>query len=498
MLAPVRKEAMEVDADPATDTVNAWVRKLIGTVKDRIVCDTLVESRLKGVNEAVLMNMRVEQLREAHRRLNEDLVDPIPLPTPRFAYARNQKNLVVVSLMQIQKRFSQLAGPSERPRKARKSSAPGHCFIPDTVDQRNLCTRMAPQHAAVLNMSNDQTDYLENLNCLQNGTGKEAKAFKNLVKLAVVAFSAIPEDRSNEVDRALRADLYDAEKEAANDATYKQAVQALRAQMGEEPQAVPEEFVQILDRVASSLADKQALLEKVVKHVPAIVGSTDKGNKKLSEKEKVATFLNDDNKYRKHHEHMRKAVHLVLVDMPIVLEELIEAVSIDAVTLAMNREAYHNKLHPLHTKVYKRIEAAVERNRKENSVPAPKPKNPVGETIECTEDDASERAAELQTLREQRDKAAAQIRTLYPKFGVYATEYRRAAALRRQKAEDKAAVRDWLNALVTTVEKRVTMREHTDARLSGVHRPTEAHLQAAHEERLQKRRREIDMTSVWL
>ena len=239
-------------------------------------------------------------------------------------------------------------------------------------------------------------------------------------------------------------------------------------------------------------------MEKVVKHVPAIVGSTDKGNKKLSEKEKVATFLNDDNKYRKHHEHMRKAVHLVLVDMPIVLEELIEAVSIDAVTLAMNREAYHNKLHPLHTEVYKRIEAAVERNRKENGVPAPKPKNLVGETIECTEDEAGERAAELQTLREQRDKAMAQIRTLYPKFGVYATKYRRAQELRRQKARDKAAVLDCLNALVTKVEKRVTMRERTDARLIGLHKSTEAHLQAAHEERMQKRRREIDLTPVWL
>ena len=59
--------------------------------------DTLVQTKLKGASDASLSRMRVEQLKDMHRRLNENLDEPIPLPTMRFPYARNEKEAKHVS-----------------------------------------------------------------------------------------------------------------------------------------------------------------------------------------------------------------------------------------------------------------------------------------------------------------------------------------------------------------------------------------------------------------
>ena len=502
-------EIVRVD-DPVTETVNAWVHKLIVTVRGQIGCgsklpsvDELVATKLKNVSIDKLGRMRVDELEEVHRRLNADLDDPILLPTPLFPYARNAKHLVVNSLVDMQMRLSQLADPSatsvSAPKRG-KTDATGHCYISTTIQQRNLGSVSGAKHSAVLCMSNSQEQYLANLDMLQNGTGKKGKAFKANVNLAVTAMSRPPEDKPAEVERMMVKVLLNANERAANHAAYHQATQALREQLKctmEEKEegvdaalvAVPKAMITILERVASSLADRPVLLAKVVKNVPAISGTANKGEKdKLTDNKKIAAFLHSDNR---HHKKMRMAIHLAIVDMPTVLDALIDAVSIDAQQLALHREAYHNKQHPQHTKVYARIEEAVAHHRIKHGVPAPKLKNLVGEVVEEDAESAGERGADVQTLHAERTKAAAQISLLYPDFGAYATAARREARARALKKQEEAETKKEAARKTADKAKLARQRECTKYLLLKANLATQA-IEAA------RRAKEVDATSEWL
>jgi hypothetical protein len=502
---------MKVEADPATEAVNACVREVVGELKDRVVVDTFVETKLKGVSDDSLSSMRIEQLKEMHRRLNEDLNDPIPLPATRLPYARNEKALLVDSLVQIRTRLSRLAGPSEeaeRAPKRGKADGAGQMFIPASIQQPDPDSRAAPKHAAIRALSNSQEEYLANLNRYQHGKGKEVNRFKKDVQLAVTGFfSRVPQDRPAEVEQAIRSSLLDPDEYAANDAKYGKAVAVLKTQLErimKNPKApllkVPASALALFKRVETSLVDRKEVLNKVLEQVQANLAMVQRPYKdkrsgcvleitRLAYNKKRAAFLDPDNA---HHKATRMAAHLAIVGMKDVRTELIEAATIDGQALAERRDAYHNKQHPEHAKVYALVEAELERRRAERGIPAPKPRNLVGEVEDVDSDTEKEMNADVQTLHEARKKARQEILMRYPNFNKFATESLREQAERKQKqqaaAEAKAeAARK--AAAAATLKRHKTCTEYVLFKADL----TEQRVEAA------KRAKVIDQTtSEWL
>ena len=458
---------MEVGADPVTEAVRACVRELVGTVEGQVTVDRFVETRLKGVSEDSLSRLRVEQLKEMHRRLNEGLNDPVPMPTMRFAYARNEKALLVDSLVQTRTRLSQLAGPSEEDEegaeptpKRGKADGAGHWFVPASIQQRNLDSLAGPKHAAIMALSNSQAEYLNNLNLFQHGTGKEANRFKADVKLAVTGFfSRVPEDRPAEVEAAIRSSLLDAGKYEANKKAYGKAVAVLQTQLervknnAEAPlMKVPESAMALFKRVETSLVDRPAMLDRVLEKVQTNLDKIKRPSKdkrsgcvleitRLARNKKRAAFLDPDHE---HHKTTRMAVHLAIVGegMDDVRTELLEASTIDGRALAARRDAYHDAQHPDHAKVHKLVEAEVARRRAERGIPAPEPRNAVGEIIVDKKSAAYKKAPTQADLQPQHDacaKAREEIGLRYPMFGHYATEARREEAARKRQQQARAA-----------------------------------------------------------
>lgn len=512
-------DAMEVEADPATEAVNAWVHKLVGNVKEWIVVDTFVVTKLKDVSDDALGRMRVEQLKEMHRRLNEDLDDPLPLPTLRFAYARNEKALLVDSLVQIRTRFSQLAGPSEGAEQAPKrgkADGAGHWFLPASIQQRNLDSLAGPKHAAIMAMSNSQEEYLANLNQFQNGTGKEANKFKKDVKLAVVGFfSRVPEDRPFEVEQAIWSSLLDPEEYATNDAAYGKAAQVLQTQLERikknakgQPMKVPESALALFKRVEASLLDRPALLDKVLEKVQANLAKIKRSSKdkrsgcvleitRLAHNKKRAAFLDPDHE---HHKATRMAVHPAIVGegMQDARTELIEAATIDRKAFAVRGDAYHNEQHAEHAEVYALVEKEVERRRAARGIPAPKPRNLVGEVEDVDSDTEKDLNQDTRTRHEERAKAREEISSRYPKFNQYATEARREEEARKRQQQAVAEKNAEAKRTAAEAATLATLRRRTADRRNGTHPPTEACLQRVAEARLEARRRAIDKTSEWL
>ena len=528
---------MEVEADPATETVNAWVHKLVGNVKEWVVVDTFVESKLKGVSDGTLSGMRVEQLKEMHRRLNEDLNDPVPLPTMRLPYARNEKALLVDSLVQIRTQLLQLAGPSEETEeteqapKRGKSGGAGHWFVPASLQQPNLDSLSGPKHAAIMALSDNQAEYLANLNRYQNGTGKEAKQFKEDVKLAVTGFfSHVPEDRPAEAEQAIRSSLLDADKYEANDAAYGKAVSVLKTQLrrimnnANAPlMKVPESVLALFASVETSLLDRPELLDKVLDEVQGNLAKITRPHKqkrpgcvleilRLPYNKKRAAFLDPDHE---HHKATRMAVHLELVGegMQAARTELIEAVTIDANALAARHEAYHNARHADHAKVYALVQAEVERRRLVHGIPAPKPRNLVGEVEEVDSDTEKEMNADVQTLHEARAKARQEIGSRYPNFNEFATEARREKVERKRQQQAAADTKAEEARVAGEKATLATLRKRTADRCKGVHTATEERLQKvaaaraaaraeaqaeAEAKAFAQKLREVDATDEWL
>ena len=460
---------MEVEADPATEAVNAWVHKLVDNVKEwirvdteRIRVDTFVETNLKGVSDDTLSGMRVEQLKEMHRRLNADLDEPIPLPTMRLPYARNEKALLVDSLVQIRTQLSKLAGPSEGAEQAPKrgkADGAGQWFIPASVQQPDPDSRAGPKHAAIMALSNSQEEYLANLHRYQSGTGKEVNQFKKDVQLAVTGFfSRVPEDRPAEVEQAIWSSLLDPDKYAANDAKYGKAVAVLKTQLerimknANAPlMKVPESALALFTSVETSLLDRREMLDKVLGQVQANTAymkrtSKDKRSGCLHEitrlpyNKKRAAFLDPDHEY---HKATRMAVHLAIVGegMEGVRTELIEAATIDGQALAVRRDAYHNKQHAEHAEVCKLVEKELVRKRAKDGIPAPKPRNLVGEVIVDKTSVAYLNAptqADLQPQHDASKKARDDIQSRYPNFNKFATEARREKAERKRQQQAAA------------------------------------------------------------
>jgi len=395
-----------------------------------------------------------------HRRLNENLDEPIPLPTMRFPYARNEKALLVDSLVQIRTRLSKLAGPSteaEQAPKRGKAGGAGRWFVPTSIEHPNLDSRAGPKHAAIMALSNSQEEYLANLHRYQHGTAKETKQFKDDVQLAVTGFfSHVLEDRPEEVEQAIQSSLLDSDKYEANLAKYDKAVEALKTQLERikrDPQAplmkVPESVKALFKSVEASLLGQRTLLDELLNKVQGNLEKVQRKGKrpgcvleitKLTINKKRAAFFDSDHA---HHRATRMAVHLEIVgqDMEDVRMELIKAATIDGQELAERRDAYHNKQNAKHAEVCALVDAEVERRRSEHIIAVPKPRNLVGEVItnkKSAEYKKFPTAEDLRPLHEARAKARHEILTRYPDFNKYATEDRRERAERKRKQEAAA------------------------------------------------------------
>ncbi len=287
---------------------------------------------------------------------------------------------------------------------------------------------------------------------------------------------------------------------------------------------VPASAWALFKSVETSLVDRREMLNKVLEQVQANLAMVQRPYKdkrsgclleitRLAYNKKRAAFLDPDNA---HHNATRMAVHLAIVGMNDVRTELIEAATIDGQALAERRDAYHNKQHADHARVYALVEAELERRRTEHGIPAPKPRNLVGEVITDKTSAAYLNAptqADLQPQHDARDKAQQEIRMRYPNFNKFATEHHREQAERKQKQE--AAAEEKAQKARETREKATlaTLRKRTADRREGVHTATEERLQkvaaaraaarakahaAAEAKALAQKIREVDATDEWL
>jgi len=470
-----------------------------------------------------------------HRRLNENLDEPIPLPTMRFPYARNEKALLVDSLVQIRTRLSKLAGPSteaEQAPKRGKAGGAGRWFVPTSVEQPNLDSRAGPKHAAIMALSNSQEEYLANLNRYQHGTGKETKEFKDDVQLAVTGFfSHVPEDRPEEVEQAIQSSLLDPDEYEANLFKYDDAVEKLKEQLERikrDAQAplmkVPESVKALFKSVETSLLDRRMLLDELLNKVQGNLERIRRKGKRpgcvveiarLAINKKRAAFFDPDHA---HHKATRMAVHLEIVgkDMEDVRMELIKAATIDGQALAERRDAYHNKQNAKHAEVCALVDAEVVRRRSEHIIAVPKPRNLVGEVItnkKSAEYQKFPTAEDLRPLHEERAKARQQIFMRYPEFNRFATEARREKAERKRKQEAAAEAAAEAARKAAEAATLATLRKRTADRREGVHTATEACLQKvaaaraaaraeaqaeAEAKALAQKIREVDATDEWL
>ena len=200
---------------PLPQPEHADARNEAGVVASSIIelrMQRLVETNLKGVSDDCLTKSfkTVEKLKELHQRLNERVKEEVPLPELEYKIGRNERGLLVKSiehlrLQRIKEEQEAAARPDEEvaaiaAKRKRKAKALPQ---PELTKKVKVISMPGARQQALLYLAEDEADYHRLAARYEAGD----KALKKDVSLAMVARAEPPEDKPEEVEKAVRQTL---------------------------------------------------------------------------------------------------------------------------------------------------------------------------------------------------------------------------------------------------------------------------------------------------
>ena len=196
----------EEDSD-APVLVATLVHRAIGNVLvgARVAyMDHLVETNLEGVSEDRLTKFLSthDQLNELHRRLNDRVEAKIGVPAAKYKIGRDQTRRLLqaieeLRLQRIKEGDAMAAAATKRKRKDKPLQQP------ELTKKVKVTAMPGARQMALLYLAEDDADHLR-LAKLYEGKDKDVKKD---VSLATVALAEPPEDKPEEVEKAIRQSL---------------------------------------------------------------------------------------------------------------------------------------------------------------------------------------------------------------------------------------------------------------------------------------------------
>ena len=176
--------------------------------------DHIVETNLEGVSEDRLTKFLSthDQLDELHRRLNERVASKIDVPEAKFKIARDRPRRLLQAIMDLRlqrikeqeaarpdEEVAAIAAAAASKRKRKAKALPQ----PELTKKVQVTAMHGARQMALLYLAEDDRDYNQLAARYEAGD----KALKKDVSLAMVALAEPPEDKPEEVEKAIRQTL---------------------------------------------------------------------------------------------------------------------------------------------------------------------------------------------------------------------------------------------------------------------------------------------------